>query len=181
MEAESFFSRWSRRKAETRQETAPAPAATPVPAPAEEAPPPTLEDAQRLTPDADFAPFLACGVDEAVKRTALKKLFSDPRFNVMDGLDVYIDDYNKFEPIPPAMLGALEHAKNLLNPKSVPENTPLQMIEPEPQQEEQPQEETREDTLAATEPQPAPAPEPAAGDAPAPAPAPEPPHHDDPL
>ena len=41
---------------------------------------------------------------EDVRRAALKKLFSDPRFNVMDGLDVYIDDYSKTEPIPPEML-----------------------------------------------------------------------------
>lgn len=33
--------------------------------------------------------------EESVKRAALKKLFSDPRFNVMDGLDVDIDDYSK--------------------------------------------------------------------------------------
>ena len=31
----------------------------------------------------------------------MKKLFSDPHFNVMDGLDTYIDDYGKPDPIPP--------------------------------------------------------------------------------
>ena len=30
----------------------------------------------------------------------MKKLFSDPHFNVMDGLDTYIDDYGKPDPIP---------------------------------------------------------------------------------
>ena len=34
----------------------------------------------------------------------MKKLFSDPHFNVMDGLDTYIDDYGKPDPIPPEML-----------------------------------------------------------------------------
>ena len=34
-------------------------------------------------------------VDESLKRQALRKLFADPRFNVMDGLDVYIDDYTQ--------------------------------------------------------------------------------------
>jgi hypothetical protein len=34
----------------------------------------------------------------------MKKLFSDPHFNVMDGLDIYIDDYSIAEPIPPSML-----------------------------------------------------------------------------
>ena len=45
---------------------------------------------------------------------ALKKLFaSEPHFNVMDGLDTYIDDYNKFEPIPKAMLRQLVNARAL--------------------------------------------------------------------
>ena len=34
----------------------------------------------------------------------MKKLFSDPHFNVMDGLDTYIDDYGKADPIPLSML-----------------------------------------------------------------------------
>jgi hypothetical protein len=45
-----------------------------------------------------------------------KMFFSDPHFNVMDGLDIYIGDYNTFEPIPPAMLAMLAHAKPLLDP-----------------------------------------------------------------
>ena len=53
-------------------------------------------------------------VDEGVKRAALKKLFSDPRFNVMDGLDVYIDDYSIEDPIPPGMLAQLQHAQTTL-------------------------------------------------------------------
>ena len=44
----------------------------------------------------------------------MKKLFaSDPHFNVMDGLDTYIDDYNKFEPIPKSMLRQLVSARAL--------------------------------------------------------------------
>jgi hypothetical protein len=31
-------------------------------------------------------------------------MFSDPHFNVMDGLDIYIDDYSKPDPIPMEML-----------------------------------------------------------------------------
>jgi hypothetical protein len=34
----------------------------------------------------------------------MKKMFSDPHFNVMDGLDIYIDDYTKPDPIPMEML-----------------------------------------------------------------------------
>jgi hypothetical protein len=32
----------------------------------------------------------------------------------MDGLDVYIDDYNVSEPIPQAMLAGLAHARDML-------------------------------------------------------------------
>ena len=39
-----------------------------------------------------------------MKNAALKKLFTDPHFNVMDGLDTYIDDYGKPDPMPEGML-----------------------------------------------------------------------------
>jgi hypothetical protein len=32
----------------------------------------------------------------------------------MDGLDIYIDDYSREDPIPAAMLAGLEHAKRAL-------------------------------------------------------------------
>jgi hypothetical protein len=35
-----------------------------------------------------------------VRNTAMRQLFSDPHFNVMDGLDIYIDDYNRPDPLP---------------------------------------------------------------------------------
>lgn len=79
----------------------PLPAAPPTAvtaAPAE--PAPTLADVARLTPTSDFSRFVAAGVDPSVQHAALKTLFSDPHFNVMDGLDVYIDDYNTPNPIP---------------------------------------------------------------------------------
>lgn len=116
MSADDFFSRWSKRKAEQSglPETTLAPAAEPAPAP--ELPPPTLDDVAALGHDADFTRFVKPGVDETVRRSAMKKLFTDPHFNIMDGLDIYIDDYNKFEPIPAAMLAMLAHAKPLLDP-----------------------------------------------------------------
>jgi hypothetical protein len=80
----------------------------PVPAPA-----PTLADAHALTPDSDFTRFVRPDVAPEVKNAAMKKLFSDPHFNVMDRLDVYIDDYNKPDPLPPDMLRKLASAKFL--------------------------------------------------------------------
>jgi len=64
---------------------------------------PGLDAANRLQGlVSDYRPFLSAGVDETVKRVALKKLFADPHFNVMDGLDVYVDDYSSPEALPAA-------------------------------------------------------------------------------
>lgn len=118
MAAETFFARWSRVKAEAQPAAdapiAPAPDLPVGAAPEAEQPAPTLEQVDSLTADSDFTPFVARGVDETVRRAAMKKLFADPRFNVMDGLDTYIDDYNKFEPLTPLMVAALNHAKDFI-------------------------------------------------------------------
>lgn len=75
---------------------------------------PTMADAARLTPDADFSAFVGKGVDKSVQRLALKTLFADPHFNIIDGLDVYMSDYNKASPLTPVMLASLEHAQGLV-------------------------------------------------------------------
>lgn len=122
----SFLSRWSRRKAAVREgrPVAPEPPAPAGPAPVPraaqpeaaqpEAPPaPTLADVALLKPGEGISRFVARGVDEQVKRAALKTLFADPHFNVMDGLDTYIDDYSIPDPMPPEMLRNLASAKFL--------------------------------------------------------------------
>ena len=76
-------------------------------------PAPTLEDVQALTPQSDFKPFMARGVDPQVKNAAMKKLFADPHFNVMDRLDIYIDDYSQPDPLPESMLRQMTSAKFL--------------------------------------------------------------------
>lgn len=124
---DGFLSRWSRRKALAREGVAlpepptpaPAPAAAPAPvamavaeapaaAPADEPatapPPPTLDDVATLTPSADFSRFVTPDVTPEVRNAALKKLFADPHYNVMDGLDIYIDDYGRPDPLPAGML-----------------------------------------------------------------------------
>ena len=107
---EEFLSRWSRLKEEAKQppQNAPEKAADP------KAPAPELPPLDKLTFDSDYRDFFHPKVDEGLRRAALKKLFSDPRFNVMDGLDVYIDDYSKNDPIPPEMLAGLKQAQNIL-------------------------------------------------------------------
>jgi hypothetical protein len=65
----------------------------------------TLEDVEKIDRFApDFSAFMKPDVDPAVQQAAMKKMFSDPHFNVMDGLDIYIDDYSKPDPIPMEML-----------------------------------------------------------------------------
>ena len=105
---QNFLRRWSRLKRElsAKRETA---GRVDVPASPAQLPP---LDGLRF--ESDFAAFMRAEVDERLRRAALKKLFADPRFNVMDGLDVYIDDYSKDDPIPPGMLAQLEHARTTL-------------------------------------------------------------------
>jgi hypothetical protein len=66
-----------------------------------------------LTPQSDYTRFVAQGVTPEVKNAALKKLFTDPHFNVMDGLDIYIDDYGKPDPLPAGMLRQMVQSKAL--------------------------------------------------------------------
>lgn len=127
--SEGFLSRWSQRKAQVRQGVAPpepgpvvpavpavpveAPGAAPAGAGAPPEPPPTLDDVARLPDGAEVARFVARGVDPSVKHAALRKLFADPHFNVMDGLDIYIDDYGRPDPLPAAMLRQMVQSRAL--------------------------------------------------------------------
>lgn len=130
---DGFLIRWARRKADARQgkpleePELPEPATPPAPepqsksapmvqeasAPPEPPPPLTLEDTQSLTQHSDFRPFMAQQVQPEVRNAAMKKLFSDPHYNVMDGLDTYIDDYTKSDPIPESMLRQMVGAQFL--------------------------------------------------------------------
>jgi hypothetical protein len=101
-------------------EVVPAAASAPIAAPPPESidanpepPPLTLADVAQLTRDSNFSRFIAADVQADVKNAALKKLFSDPHFNVMDGLDVYIGDYNTPDPLPPGMLMKMVQAQFL--------------------------------------------------------------------
>ena len=69
---------------------------------------------ESLTPDSDFKPFMRPDVEPGVKQAAMKQLFKDPHFNVMDGLDTYIDDYSIADPIPDEMLKTMYQARQLL-------------------------------------------------------------------
>jgi len=74
---------------------------------------PTLEDVLKLTKDSDFSAYVKPGIYPQVQQAAMQKLFSDPRYNIMDGLDIYIDDYSKPDPIPLDMLKKMNQSKML--------------------------------------------------------------------
>ena len=107
--AQPFMSRWSQRKQQSREQTPAVP-----PAVAADTPAPELPPVDGLTADSDFSGFMHPKVDENLRRAALKKLFSDPHFNVMDRLDTYIDDYSQPDPLPAGMLAGLRQAQNIL-------------------------------------------------------------------
>jgi hypothetical protein len=109
-EKQDFLRRWSRLKKESA-------AVAPVSPPSRNEiveKPVELPPLDSLTFDSDFKAFMHAKVEERVKRAALKKLFADPRFNVMDGLDTYIDDYSIENPIPDEMMARLDHARQAL-------------------------------------------------------------------
>ena len=145
---ETFFSRWSRRKAATANEVVSTDNAAdealqkpsdigdlnsrtgkafeakmlrevqPEPVPsdgksAERKTSETLPAIESLTKESDFSPFMQADVEPAMRNQAMKILFTDPHYNIMDGLDIYIDDYGKPDPIPPEMLRIMHQSKFL--------------------------------------------------------------------
>ena len=109
---EAFLSRWSRLKQEQAREV-PAGAA-PAPGVAKETQPPPLPPVDELTSTSDFAPFMHPKVGEAVRRVALKKLFSDPHFNVPDLYEAYSGDWTGSDPISEELLKTLNQARTVL-------------------------------------------------------------------
>ena len=71
---------------------------------------PTIES---LTQESDLSPFMGKDVTADLRNQAMKKLFTDPHYNVQDGLDIYIGDYTKSEPIPLEMLRKMTKSKAL--------------------------------------------------------------------
>jgi hypothetical protein len=127
-EKETFAARWSRLKKEEKLPTK------------EEKPAPELPPVEKLTPESDFSSFMHPKVEDALRRVALKKLFSDPHFNLPDPYEAYSGDWTGGEPIPEEMLATLNQAQRLLfsekekaEPKSgeiASEETPKQPDEP---------------------------------------------------
>jgi len=144
-EGEDFIQRWARRKAEVEaavtDEPAEAPAAKPSSGaaedetdPSEETPPPALTDADMppldsLTGDSDVSAFFSAGVSEDLRRSALRKVFHSPKFNVCDGLDDYCDDFTDFPALGNIITADMRHQmmrklEQLAALEETPEETP---------------------------------------------------------
>ena len=125
--SENFLSRWSKRKLESLEKQSGAenlPQQDPVPAEVKHEPPasveadlplPTEDDLLAVRQGGDIKAFLVDKVSKELKNKAFKALFSRPEFNVMDGLDIYIDDYNKFTPLSQEDIGKMAFSKQLLS------------------------------------------------------------------
>jgi len=103
-EKEAFLSRWSRLKREEPVEKKAEP----------ETPAPVLPPVEGLTPESDFAGFMNPKVKDELRRLALKKLFSDPHFNIADPFEAYSGDWTGGEPITPEFLATLNQARTVL-------------------------------------------------------------------
>ena len=118
--ADSFLSRWSRRKLVQQNESTDQdkelakPSEEITPKAEDTIPPASLEDVEKIDPLApDFSAFMKPDVDPQVQQAALKKMFTDPHFNVMDRLDIYIDDYSQPDPLPLGMLERMAQSEML--------------------------------------------------------------------
>lgn len=179
----SFLARWSRRKHAANREHAPqvpdaedaatedtanaaAPADEPVPsandsatgeeaeadtaaaASAEDLPPP-----EQLPPESDFTAYLSKRVSREVRRAALRKLFSSPKFNVRDGLDDYDEDYTQFQSLGQTVTAHMRHHAERLRERAEAEQetAPDEAAEaPEPRAQDSGEPAPADDDTAAT-------------------------------
>jgi hypothetical protein len=110
-EKENFLGRWSRLKLEQEEKEK----SLPQKAESEERAP-ELPPIESLTKDSEFSAFMHPKVQDALRRAALKKLFSDPHFNIPDPFEPYSGDWTVGDPIPDEMLATLNQARTLLFP-----------------------------------------------------------------
>lgn len=124
---ESFLARWSRRKQAAQQGPAPQAGAdeeieAPVADGAEadvspideaeagaDADEEALPHPDTLEADSDFSAYLTGRVSSAFRRAAMRRLFSQPEFNVKDGLDDYDDDYTQFRSLGETVTAHMRH------------------------------------------------------------------------
>lgn len=132
---EPFLSRWSRRKQAARE-----PPSEPAVAPDEEAAakplaeargaaapgdqaeagppqdePPELPPLESLTEESDFSAFMHATVDPALRRLALRKMWGNPKYGIVDPLDPFRADFAAFTPLGDIVTSDMKfHAERLL-------------------------------------------------------------------
>lgn len=138
---EPFLSRWARLKKASREGAAQGPVSAPVPDPAEaevqastraepastepeadaannapDSPEPLdLPPLESLTGESDFSAFMRPGVDPGLRRQALRKLFQNPKYAVVDELDPFRADFAAFTPLGDIITADMKfHAERLL-------------------------------------------------------------------
>jgi hypothetical protein len=143
VEDEPFLSRWARLKRESRAGRAPEPESpqldppAPEPAALKTAPPgqpgsQPVEGAEEgaagaepealelppldaLTPESDFTPFMRPGVPAGLRAQALRKMFQNPKYGVVDELDPFRADFAAFTPLGDTVTAQMRfHAERLL-------------------------------------------------------------------
>ena len=133
---ENFLGRWSRLKheQEAKEKSLPQKAD-------EQERAPELPPLDSLTKDSEFSGFMHPKVQDALRRAALKKLFSDPHFNIPDPYEAYSGDWTVGEAIPDAMLATLNQARTLLfsdKDKKKEEEEPKPVAEDQPKKDDEP-------------------------------------------
>jgi hypothetical protein len=106
-EKEDFLGRWSRLKREQREQPSPEKAEI-------REKPPELPPVDSLTSESEFSGFMHPQVKDALRRVALRKLFSDPHFNTPDPFEPFSGDWTVGEPITDEMMAKLNQARTLI-------------------------------------------------------------------
>ncbi len=58
----------------------------------------------------DYSSFLSEGVSKGLRKVALQQLFRASKFNVVDGLDDYAEDFTQFEPLGDIVTADMKHS-----------------------------------------------------------------------
>ena len=118
---ESFVTRWSRRKEQAR----PAATSDELPVLPQDEPEVPVGDGggekidedmppiESIDENSDVSEFFSPGVSEALRKSALRKLFHSPAFNIVDGLDDYDDDFATFEALGDLVTSDMRHQEEL--------------------------------------------------------------------
>jgi hypothetical protein len=76
---------------------------------------PTEADLEAVSQGGEIRGFMNPQVSGELRNKAFKALFSQPQFNQMDFMDVYVDDYSVSKPLTAAMIDMMALGKQLLS------------------------------------------------------------------